>query len=159
MNFFWVTWSCDYSRWLRFRYCRYVRSMGKVTSHTHGLGHCHGLNCTRGGISVENNICTGRHISREQHLHREAYQLRIKIALQQLLNPTCWKLPGLAACWGTEAGLNWFCCKFVAGFELLARFNLLSTNWFKLFCSLSSNLCRPGLFCCCGVNLCVEAGL
>ena len=44
--------------------------MGKVTSHTHGLGHCHGLKCTRGGISVEkdnckgcisveNNICTG----------------------------------------------------------------------------------------------------
>ena len=51
------------SRWLRFRFCRYGRSMGKVTSHTHGLGHCHGLNCTRGGISVENNSCTERRIS------------------------------------------------------------------------------------------------
>lgn len=99
------------------------------------------------------------HISWERQLRREAYQVRTKIALQHQLNPTCWKLLGLAGCWGTGAGLNWFCCKFVAGFELLARFNLLSTNWFKLFSSLSLNFCRPGLFCCCGVNLCVEAGL
>ena len=42
--------------------------MGKVTSHTHGLGHCHGLKCTRGGISVENNICTERGISWESKL-------------------------------------------------------------------------------------------
>ena len=58
------------SRWLRFRFCCYVRSMGKVTSHTHGLGHCHGLNCTRGGISVENNSCTERRISWESKLRR-----------------------------------------------------------------------------------------